>query len=145
MVHLLLPPEIYDTSPALPTLIAYASANKPQALAAISVLENLNAIMECKPASASVFLDQILLSGTLLKFESYQNESQSPHSNVPQLHSSITSQDKLSMLSKKNKMFKFFSGMKKIEDLIRDSNVLIDKDGASWNWNFVRAVLKVSI
>ncbi|XP_026472073.1 rapamycin-insensitive companion of mTOR-like [Ctenocephalides felis] len=31
MMHILLPPEIYNTSPALPSLIAYASSNKPQA------------------------------------------------------------------------------------------------------------------
>ncbi|XP_026472076.1 rapamycin-insensitive companion of mTOR-like [Ctenocephalides felis] len=82
MMHILLPPEIYNTSPALPSLIAYASSNKPQALAAVSVLENLNAIMECKPASASVFLDQILLSGCLVKSDCNLNESQSPTSEI---------------------------------------------------------------
>ncbi|XP_052738397.1 rapamycin-insensitive companion of mTOR [Bicyclus anynana] len=60
LIHLFLPPQICNLSPALPSLISQASAGKPQALAAVAALRRLHSMFESRPASNSLFLDHIL-------------------------------------------------------------------------------------
>lgn len=60
LVHLFLPPQICSVTPALPSLIAQASAGKPQALAAVAALRRLHSMLEARPASNSLFLDHII-------------------------------------------------------------------------------------
>ncbi|XP_034824961.1 rapamycin-insensitive companion of mTOR [Maniola hyperantus] len=60
LIHLFLPPQICNITPALPSLISQASAGKPQALAAVAALKRLHSMFESRPASNSLFLDHIL-------------------------------------------------------------------------------------
>lgn len=60
LIHLLLPPQICSITPALPSLLAQASAGKPQALAAIAALQRLHAMLEARPATNSLYLDHII-------------------------------------------------------------------------------------
>lgn len=60
LIHILLPPQICSITPALPSLIAQASAGKPQALAAIAALKRLHTMLEARPATNSLFLDHIV-------------------------------------------------------------------------------------
>ncbi|XP_039749145.1 rapamycin-insensitive companion of mTOR [Pararge aegeria] len=60
LIHLFLPPQICNLTPALPSLISQASAGKPQALAAVAALRRLHSMFESRPASNSLFLDHIL-------------------------------------------------------------------------------------
>ncbi|XP_059062145.1 rapamycin-insensitive companion of mTOR [Achroia grisella] len=60
LIHLFLPPQLCNITPALPLLMAQASAGKPQALAAVAALRRLHAMLEARPASSSLFLDHIL-------------------------------------------------------------------------------------
>ncbi|XP_045534255.1 rapamycin-insensitive companion of mTOR [Papilio machaon] len=60
LIHLFLPPQICNLTPALPTLMSQASAGKPQALAAVAALRRLHSMLESRPASNSLFLDHII-------------------------------------------------------------------------------------
>ncbi|XP_045493757.1 rapamycin-insensitive companion of mTOR isoform X2 [Colias croceus] len=60
LVHILLPPQICNITPALPALVSQASAGKPQALAAVAALQRLHSMLEARPASNSLFLDHII-------------------------------------------------------------------------------------
>lgn len=60
LIHILLPPQICNITPALPSLVAQASAGKPQALAAVAALKRLHTMLEARPATNSLFLDNIV-------------------------------------------------------------------------------------
>lgn len=60
LIHLYLPPQICSITPALPTLMAQASAGKPQALAAVAALRTLHSLLEARPATTTLFLDHII-------------------------------------------------------------------------------------
>ncbi|KAL4710437.1 hypothetical protein ACJJTC_008839 [Scirpophaga incertulas] len=60
LIHLYLPSQISSTTPALPSLMAQAGAGNPQALAAIAALRRLHSMLEARPASSSLFLDNII-------------------------------------------------------------------------------------
>lgn len=60
LIHMFLPPQICNLTPALPTLLSQASAGKPQALAAVAALRRLHSMLEARPASNSLFLDHII-------------------------------------------------------------------------------------
>ncbi|CAH2075234.1 unnamed protein product, partial [Iphiclides podalirius] len=60
LIHLFLPPQICNSTPALPSLMSQASAGKPQALAAVAALRRLHSMLEARPASSSLFLDHII-------------------------------------------------------------------------------------
>ncbi|VVC96482.1 unnamed protein product, partial [Leptidea sinapis] len=61
LMHLLLPPQICNITPALPTLVSQATAGKPEALAAVTALQRLHSMLDARPASNSLFLDHIIL------------------------------------------------------------------------------------
>ncbi|XP_045512078.1 rapamycin-insensitive companion of mTOR [Pieris brassicae] len=60
LVHILIPPQICNITPALPLLVSQASAGKPQGLAAVAALQRLHSMLEARPASNSLFLDHII-------------------------------------------------------------------------------------
>lgn len=68
LMHVLLPPECCDVSPALPGLLARAPHHQGhhQALAAVTALNQLHALLKRRPASSSLFLDHILRAGRRL-------------------------------------------------------------------------------
>lgn len=59
------------------------------------------------------------------------------------LNSSFTAGIKRTSL-KRNKLFQFFDGMKESEKFIRLSNVLLNQDGSSWDWDIIVAIFRVS-
>ncbi|KAI8428632.1 hypothetical protein MSG28_007368 [Choristoneura fumiferana] len=60
LIHLLLPPQVCNVTPALPLLMSQAASGRPQALAAVAALRRLLAIHEARPATHSLFLDHII-------------------------------------------------------------------------------------
>lgn len=53
------------------------------------------------------------------------------------------SSKRASMRSRRKKLFHFFESLKEIERLIKDSNVLLNQDGNTWDWEIVIAILRV--
>ncbi|XP_069677672.1 rapamycin-insensitive companion of mTOR isoform X2 [Periplaneta americana] len=120
LIHSLLPPECCNLTPALPNLLAHASnASAPsvqhQALAAVTILSQLHSMLKRRPAPASLFLDRTLQAGGWGREESKTGKRSKLHTLV---------------------------APKEGDDFLKDSAVLASKDGFSWNWNIVRAVLK---
>lgn len=62
-MHTLLPADICNNSPALPTLITKATEGNYQARAAIVALQGFHQMLKNRPASCSLFLDNIIQSG----------------------------------------------------------------------------------
>lgn len=60
------------------------------------------------------------------------------------LNSSFTAGIKRTSL-KRNKLFQFFDGMKESERFIRLSNVLLNQDGSSWDWDIIVAIFRSEI
>ncbi|XP_046984569.1 rapamycin-insensitive companion of mTOR isoform X2 [Schistocerca americana] len=78
-VHLLLPPECCDLTPALPNLLSHAAntADKvcqQRALAAVAALHRLHSLLSRRPAPASLFLDQLLQPGRKSHSRSLQTQ-----------------------------------------------------------------------
>lgn len=125
MIHLLLPPECCNITPALPNLLAYSTTNRYQALAAVTALQQLHSLLKQRPASSSLYLDHILQSGRFLKSTTNTGER-------VKRHRSHTAKSKIYQL-----VLKVGD-----EDTLRESGVLQSKEGLSWNWNIIRAILK---
>lgn len=64
MMHTMLPSDISSTCPALPTLVEHATKGNHQARAAITALQTLHQMLKSRPASCSLFLDNIIQSGS---------------------------------------------------------------------------------
>ncbi|XP_059471780.1 rapamycin-insensitive companion of mTOR [Neocloeon triangulifer] len=108
--------------PSLPTLISYASgsscaSSQQRSLSALNVISRFNAMMKTRPTPSSLFLQQLLYFSGSLKVELVAGQSV-PKSTVLQLVS------------------------KDIEDSIKKSAVLANKDPFFWNWNVVLTILK---
>lgn len=69
MMHSMLPADLCLNSAALPTLIAQATEGKHQARAAISALQNYHQMLKNRPAACSLFLDNIIQSGSEFDLE----------------------------------------------------------------------------
>nr|CAD7462148.1 unnamed protein product [Timema tahoe] len=126
LIHLLLPPECCNITPPLPNLMVHASnaANLPAqhlALTAVAALSHLHHLLKRRPAPASLFLDQVLQAGGWMR---------------PGVEQVVNSRGK----HEKAKLYQLI--MKDGDEALKDSAVLSNKDGFSWNWNIVRAVLK---
>lgn len=67
LMHTHLPPDIFSTSPALPTLVGHATQGNQQANAAVAALQNYQKMLRQRPASCSLFLDSIVQGGALLQ------------------------------------------------------------------------------
>ncbi|XP_021912957.1 rapamycin-insensitive companion of mTOR isoform X2 [Zootermopsis nevadensis] len=120
LIHNLLPPECCNLTPALPNLLSHASnASVPSvqhhALSAVAILSHLHGMLKRRPAPASLFLDRTLQGGGWGREES--------------------------KAGKRSKLYTLVAP-KEGDDFLKDSAVLTHKDGFSWNWNIVRAVLK---
>jgi rapamycin-insensitive companion of mTOR len=125
LIQILLPPECCNVSPALPSLLEYATHGKPQAIKAVNGLQQLQKLLKARPASYSLHLDFILRSGGNIKFSS-KNSKKSRH--------------KLKTLKFKWQQLVSKDG----DDVIKETAVLLNKDAYTWNWNLIRIVLKVS-
>lgn len=68
LMHTLLPADICNNSPALPKLITKATEGNHQARAAVAGLQSFHHMLKNRPASCSLFLDNIIQSGSKLKF-----------------------------------------------------------------------------
>lgn len=187
-MHTHLPADICSISPALPTLITYATQGNPQAHAAISALQSLHQMLQNRPASCSLFLDNIIQSGgtrnnkkvifgddicmfpALINSRTFRREISSQenfnilppllgtlerrrHDSFSSSHSggedSSTSQSqsmkRSSLRSRRRlKLLHFFDSLKEIERLIKDSNVLLNKDGNTWDWEIIIAIFRVN-
>ncbi|XP_066994227.2 rapamycin-insensitive companion of mTOR [Anabrus simplex] len=128
LVHVLLPSECCNLTPCLPNLLAQASiaadANmRQQALASVAALADLHQMLKRRPAPASLFLDQLLQMGGWGR-------------------TGIEEPAGSKLKREKSKLYQLL--LKDSDDILRESAVLTNKDGFSWNWNVVRAVLKSS-
>lgn len=63
LMHIRLPADICNTSPALPTLISHATQGNQRAIVAISALQSYHKMLRNRPASNSLFLDSIIQEG----------------------------------------------------------------------------------
>ncbi|XP_065337651.1 rapamycin-insensitive companion of mTOR isoform X2 [Cloeon dipterum] len=108
--------------PSLPTLVAYASGSsgacsQQRSLSALNVISRLNSMMKMRPTPSSFFLQQLMHFSGKLKIELVAGQI------VPK--SAV-----LLMVSKD------------IEDSIKKSAVLANKDPFFWNWNVVLTILR---
>ncbi|XP_022918120.2 rapamycin-insensitive companion of mTOR [Onthophagus taurus] len=122
LIQVMLPPECCNLSPALPDLLKYAVTNKPQALRAITALQQSHKMLRRRPASYSLYLDFILQSGNFIKTSN-----------------KIECGKKYKVGQLKTKLSQF---VLKEDDFIRDSCVLVNKDPHSWDWGLVKVLLK---
>ena len=74
MIHQLLPADICNTSPSLPTLISKATDGNYQAKAAVSALQNYHHMLRNRPAACSLYLDLIIQSGELINSRLFKRE-----------------------------------------------------------------------
>ncbi|KAK9881647.1 hypothetical protein WA026_017167 [Henosepilachna vigintioctopunctata] len=124
LMQTILPPECCNTSPALPTLIEYATENTPQAIGAVTALVQFHKLLKNKPASSSLYLDFILRSGNNLRLSMKKNKLINSHRSR----------------SLKSKIHQFVSHSG--NDIIKDTGVLTHKDHLQWNWNLIRMIVK---
>ncbi|KAJ8944879.1 hypothetical protein NQ318_020935, partial [Aromia moschata] len=83
LIQILLPPGCCNVSPSLPTLLEYATKSKPQAIAAITALQQLHKLMKRRPASYSLHLDYIIRSSYHKRLEhKLEKNVRHKHSNV---------------------------------------------------------------
>lgn len=141
LIHLLLPPDCCNLTPPLPTLLSEAAnredpAAQIQALGAIAALARLQTILKKQPAPASVFLDQLLQRGVW--GVKCRNGGLPPVFISDELGLGFGSSSRLKR--EKSKLYQIM--LKDSDDVLRESMVLSNKDGFSWNWNIVRAILK---
>lgn len=123
LIQLLLPPGCCNISPSLPALIEYATKSRPQAIGAITALQQFHKLMKRRPASYSLHLDYILRSSSI-RAASIKNESRPKHRhNLPW----------------KTKFYQFF---KNVEDTVKQTGVLSSNDASTWNWNLISILLK---
>ncbi|KAI4461161.1 cytosolic regulator pianissimo [Holotrichia oblita] len=126
LIQILLPPECCNISPALPNLLEYAVTNKPQALRAITALQQLHKLLKRRPASYSLYLDHILQSGNFIKASNKVEYSKK--------YKVSSSKSKLSQLV-----------LKDGDDQIRETGVLANTDILAWNWNLIKVIVRDEI
>ncbi|KAL3268353.1 hypothetical protein HHI36_007469 [Cryptolaemus montrouzieri] len=124
LIQIILPPECCNTSPALPTLLEYATKNTPQAIGAVTALVQFHKLLKKKPASNSLYLDYILKSGNNLRFSLKKNR--------------LISYRRSRSIKAKIHQFVANTG----SDIIKETGVLVHKDPLQWNWNLVRIIVK---
>ncbi|XP_059617891.1 rapamycin-insensitive companion of mTOR [Phlebotomus argentipes] len=180
LMHTLLPADICNTSPSLPTLITHAAQGNHQATAAVAALQDLHQIMKNRPASCSLFLDSIIQSGSIVHTKLFKREISGMSDNPTLLltsrfsgtlerkrHDSVGSSStsgagdlggegsvngsgssklgtiKKSGSFKRSKLLHLFDSGKEVSDrLLKESNVLLNKDGNVWDWDIIVAILK---
>ncbi|GJQ71662.1 rictor [Trypoxylus dichotomus] len=126
LIQILLPPECCNISPALPNLLEYAVSNKPQALRAITALQQLHKLLKRRPASYSLYLDHILQSGNFIKASN-----------------KVEYNRKYKISSSKSKLSQLV--LKDGDDHIRETGVLVNTDILAWNWNLIKVIVRDEI
>ncbi|XP_050502878.1 rapamycin-insensitive companion of mTOR [Diabrotica virgifera virgifera] len=124
LIQVLLPPGCCNISPSLPSLLEYATKSKPQAIAAITALQQLHMLMKRRPASYSLHLDYIIRN-------SVHKRNEHKHvKNVKYRHVS-TIQRKIHQLV-----------LRDGDDPIKETGVLLSNDAYTWDWSLINIVLK---
>ncbi|XP_016844354.1 rapamycin-insensitive companion of mTOR [Nasonia vitripennis] len=118
LAHSLLPPEVCDMTPPLPNLLEQASVGRHQALAAVAILGRMHSLMRRKPAPASLFMDRLLQAGAWLR-------PTMPHN-----------------LRRQSSIRNWLRRESPMQQLLKDSQVLTNKDALAWNWAAVRSILR---
>ncbi|XP_014479539.1 PREDICTED: rapamycin-insensitive companion of mTOR [Dinoponera quadriceps] len=118
LAHSLLPSEVCDLTPPLPNLLEHASAGRHQALAAVTILERMHAMMRRRPGPASLFLDRILQGGAWLRPTLPRRQRPS------------------------GRHWLRIGRESPITPLLKDAQVLVSKDALAWNWPMIRAILR---
>ncbi|KAJ9598512.1 hypothetical protein L9F63_010802, partial [Diploptera punctata] len=116
LIHKLLPPECCNLTPALPNLLSYASDPS------VPCTQNLALAAVAALARLHTMLKRRPAPASLFLDRTLQAGG-------------------WSRVNKRSKLFMFVPP-KENDDLLKESAVLIHKDGFSWNWNIVRTVLK---
>ncbi|CAG9860535.1 unnamed protein product [Phyllotreta striolata] len=120
LIQVLLPPGCCNVSPSLPSLLYYAAKSKPQAIAAITALEQLHTLMKRRPASYSLHLDYIIRS-------SVHKRSKVKHM-----------KPKGSSLQRKLHQLVLRDG----DDPVKETGVLLSNDAYTWDWHLINIILK---
>lgn len=123
LIQLLLPPGCCNLSPSLPTLLDYATRSKPQAMAAITALQQLHKLMKKRPASYSLHLDYIIRN--------------SSNKRAKQKHQRSTRHKGI-----KSKINQVKAVLKDGDDLVKETGVLSSNDALKWNWSLIKMILK---
>ncbi|KAM7347580.1 rapamycin-insensitive companion of Tor isoform 2-T10 [Cochliomyia hominivorax] len=79
LMHTHLPADISSSSPALPTLISHATQGNQRASAAISALQSYQKMLRNRPASSSLFLDNIIQEGSVIHTRLFRREINGMH------------------------------------------------------------------
>ncbi|KAG5892421.1 hypothetical protein JTB14_003357 [Gonioctena quinquepunctata] len=124
LIQVLLPSGCCNISPSLPTLLEYATKSKPQAIAAITALEQLHMLMKRRPASYSLHLDYIIRNSYHKRLEHKQVKN-TRHKNT-------------SVFQKKLHQLVVRDG----EDAVKETGVLVSNDPYTWDWNLINIILK---
>ncbi|KAK5644405.1 hypothetical protein RI129_005705 [Pyrocoelia pectoralis] len=125
LIQILLPPECCNITPPLPNLLEYAT-KRPQALGAVTALQQLHKLLKRRPASSSLYLDYILQSSSFMKrTRNFENNK------------------KYKISQTKSRLHQLV--LKESDDIIRDTGVLLSKDAFTWNWNIIKIILKDKI
>lgn len=74
LINTMLPADICNTSPSLPSLISKATEGNHQAKAAVSALQTYNQMLRNRPAACSLYLDIIIQNGELIKSRLFKRE-----------------------------------------------------------------------
>ncbi|CAH0555004.1 unnamed protein product [Brassicogethes aeneus] len=127
LIQVLLPPDCCNVSPSLPLLLDYAVGNVPQAIGAVTALQQLHKLMKKRPASYSLYLDFILKSST--------NSADSLKPNRPPSRQKLTS-------GLKSKIHQLQYVLRDNEDSVKDTGVLLSTDPFTWNWDLVGILLR---
>ncbi|XP_018577043.1 rapamycin-insensitive companion of mTOR isoform X2 [Anoplophora glabripennis] len=123
LIQVLLPPGCCNVSPSLPSLLEYATKSKPQAIAAITALQQLHKLMKRRPASYSLHLDYIIRNSYHKRLEHKQGKnSRSKHGGL------------------KSKLHQLV--LKDGDDVIKETGVLLSNDAFTWDWNLIKILLK---
>lgn len=169
LIQTILPMDLSDSSAALPKLVDHAAQGNENASAAIIALQKYMDILRNRPSACSVFLDNIIRSGEVFKSNVFNRDASnqlylSDNDGVSQMNGTLerTRLDSTSSsastgpnenrsvggtLKKSDKMRlkrfrRFLDGIREHESLIRESNVLSNKDVNTWDWTIILSVIK---
>ncbi|CAG9817290.1 unnamed protein product [Phaedon cochleariae] len=124
LIQVLLPPGCCNLSPSLPLLLEYATRSKPQAIAAITALEQLHMLMKRRPASYSLHLDYIIRN-------SYYKRMENKNVRSNRIKQGSGFQKKLHQLV-----------LRDGDDAVKETGVLLSNDAYTWDWNLINIILK---
>ncbi|KAJ8979985.1 hypothetical protein NQ317_016648 [Molorchus minor] len=129
LIQILLPPGCCNISPSLPSLLEYATKCQPQAISAITALQQLHKLMKRRPASYSLHLDYIIRSSYHKRLEHKQEKNvRFKHGLKTKLHQVTNNIGDLVLRDS--------------DDIIKETGVLLSNDVFTWDWNLIKLLLK---